>query len=129
MWTIEVDYQTGDSFHTEEILKEQIGLCWTNKKDAIAVLKIIEEHTEYDDLTNCNYYGNLSEKKQKDRIAELKKRDWFSEQWGSHTMHVINNDGERVYQSAFWAGYFETLHEARVVAVESEDDECVFRPY
>jgi len=128
MWTIEVDYQTGDSFHTEEVYKEQIGQCWTHKKGAIAALKVIEEHSEYSSLTDCNYYGNLSEKKQKDRIAELKKKDWFSEEWGSHTMHVIDDNGERVYQSAFWAGYFETLHEARVVSTDDGDD-CVFRPH
>ena len=129
MWTIEVDYETGDSFHTETVYKEQIGLCWTDKKDAIAVLKIIEEHAEYGDLTECRSYYDAPDTAQKKRIAVLKKRDWFSEQYGCHSMHVINNEGERVYQSAFWAGYFETLYEARVVSVDEDEDDCVFRPH
>jgi hypothetical protein len=130
MWTIEVDYTTGSSFHSEEIYAEQIGPCWEKKEDAVAALKEIAEHTEFLDLTeNRHYYGPLTKKEREARIKELKKRDWYDEQYHSVVLMLRHDTGERKYQSAFWAGHFETLHEARVVAVNNEEDECVFRPH
>lgn len=120
MWTIKIDYATGSSFHNEDISDEDIGYCWENVENAKLALENIKEVTEYDELTQGSYWGNLSETQRRARVKKLEKRPWFNKEYPTYSFKTLGNEGKTVDISVFWIGYFETLHEARVVAVEDE---------
>lgn len=129
-WTIEIDYTTGSSFHTEDCTGEEVGYVWERKEDAIAALKDIEEHYELYKIRDDRAYRWHPEKKDEieARRKELKKRPWCAKQYTDHSLLVIDNDGERRNIHVFWTGYFETLNEARVVSVDPDLNDMVFRP-
>lgn len=130
MWTIEMDYETGDSFRSERREGEQIGPVWETKQEAQLALAEIKEHYTYYQIINRMgwEYRNMPEYKRRDYEKKAKTKPWYAEMHGCMLLQLKHSDGERKYCSAFWCGYFETLYEARVVAVNEPDSADVFRP-
>lgn len=127
MYTIEVDFKTGDSFNSEEVVGRRIGLCWHDKTLARKALQSIKEHYEL----YQEYEGYLGRSRD-DVFAEVKTKAWFrheDESWmifegdWCTVCYVEMDDGTyRNVGTGMWCGYFEQLHCARVV-VEDEQDE------
>ena len=93
-YDIEIDYTTGNSFNSERINGESVGIVTTDLAKAKENLKRIKEH-----------YENDSE------IPDYGKR---------YELVLLTDDGERTI-TPFWIGYFETLHGAKV-AVAGDND-------
>lgn len=127
MYTINIEYTTGDSFGSR-MENSGIDLSWTNLEIAKANLIRIKEHNEYYKKTN-NYYAKPDlEKLQK----EAETKDWFTNsQAESRSEAVFQNeysvmlqldDGTFHKYYTFWIGYFEHLESAEVVIEKTEDD-------
>lgn len=107
-FTIQITYQTGNSFGTEE-QTEDVGPTW-DLPDAKQALKDIVAHNEATQAVN----GSWSKVKEED----YKNESWYIKEFW---VYALLAGGKHVH--AFWHGYFETLLEARVVPVEELDDE------
>ena len=101
MYDILIDYRTGDSFGSEEIVDESTGFVTKSLDTAKENLRRIAEHYK-------KYHDNY------DYDAD----DRFS-------LELLTDSGVRSI-NPFWLGYFETLHEARIVSIECDD--LTFRP-
>jgi len=98
-YEIHIHYTTGDSFNTEEIYGESIGIVTTDIDKAKENLKrIAENHNSYINDVSGKYDFKLS---------------------------LLTDDGERQV-TPFWIGYFETLHKAEIVTIG--DDSMKFEP-
>ncbi len=120
MYTIKVDYRTGDSFHTEEN-SDELGICWESKDLAKQALKDIKEH--YDTWEVCGYSVSVD-----DKYKESKKHPWHYEykefnqkDMSGYSLSLEGDDGERHQVSCFWVGYFEHLLGAEIV-IDGDDD-------
>jgi hypothetical protein len=91
IYDIEIDYQTGDSFHTEEITGESLGIVTSDLDKAKENLKRIKER----------YIKN--------RGGEY-----------DESLLTLLTDGENRVIHPFWEGYFETLRGARITAEDSD---------
>lgn len=88
MYDIEIDYGTGNSFHSERIRDERIGIVVSDIETATKNLNRIKKHyKQYEDNPN---FGK------------------------KYSLKLLTDDGERTI-IPFWIGYFETLYAARVV--------------
>jgi len=101
MYTININYQTGSSFHTEDC-EEKIGCCWESKDLARKALKAIREH--YKVFNSRGFRDNRTEK---DKNKEASKFDWYDEEYPEYNLQLEVDSGEKVRISAFWIGYFE----------------------
>lgn len=124
-YSINIDYTTGHSQHSERVFQE-VGMNWDNIKKAKKSLVMISEHyaafKEYDDL------------RYEERAAfkdTLRGKPWFvgalddSMGWEGDWLNQVvieKDDGSRYPIDVFWIGHFETLHMAEVcIAEESEN--------
>lgn len=137
MYTIEIDYTTGNSFNSEDITGERIALCWEDKELARAALKVIQEHYElYQEKQSCSWSSKRTRTNEQ-IFKEVKKKDWYrpnpNDSWAVKEDHwpyccyVKMDDGQYRKMDAFWIGYFESLHEARVVCDEDDQDKVTFQ--
>jgi hypothetical protein len=127
VYTIEVTYQTGDSFNTETCT-DTIGLVWEDKQLARKALQAIKENnTLY--LEKESYGGRGRD----DIYKDVLKCDWYKPEgedesdpyWWNWVCKVEMDDVTfRNVPTRMWQGYFETLHEARVVC-EQDDEDCI----
>lgn len=102
MYKIEISYQTGDSFKTEDA-EQFIEYIWNDIKVVEQNLLRIKEHYEwYQDAQKRFNTKNLVKPK-----FVHDKHDW--------SLLLVMDDGQEVYYSCFWIGYFETLYAAKVV--------------
>lgn len=92
-YDILIDYTTGDSFRSERIQGESVGIMTSDLNKAKENLRRIEDH-----------YKNHSEDVD------------FGARW---SLKLLTDDGEREI-TPFWVGYFETLHGGRIVAEDPE---------
>ncbi len=123
MYTIEVCYTTGDSFNTESHIEEKIGCCWKSKELAKKGLQAIKEH--YNIFSSRGFRDNRSpEEKNKEAV----KFDWYNDAkhdgfiYPEFSLLLDIDDGTKQITNVFWIGYFETLHGARIVADEDDED-------
>lgn len=91
MYDIEIDYTTGSSFGSERITNESVGIVTTSLEKATENLKRIRDH--YKRYRGSENYG-------------------YHDEW--YEISLLTDDGERKVR-AFWIGYFEKLHSARIV--------------
>lgn len=117
MWTIEVDYTTGNSFNTERGV-EEIGCVFEQLDDAKTALGYIKEH-----YAAYKHYDAPSYRVDKPfKEDTIKGRPWYSKDYWTGTMFVpIGTEEQKIY--AFWTGYFETLHGAKIRALGDSDME------
>ena len=100
MYTIKIDYITGNSFGTHNE-KDFIGYAWNSFEKAMQAANVITEHDKYFTAKNSfNYqrYGAIEP-----GVNELLERH------GEWSVPVEGDDGKIVEIHAFWRGYFERL--------------------
>jgi len=91
---IMIDYTTGDSFNSERIEEEPLGIVNEDMDKAKENLDRIQAHWKK--------YGNKG----------------YDED--AHDLKLIMDDGEERTINPFWMGYFENLHGAKIVVQEPE---------
>ena len=90
-YDILIDYTTGDSFSSQRVYGESVGIVTSTLDDAKENLKRIKK--QYEHYENDSTY-----------------RD---------SLDLLSEDGVRTI-SPFWIGYFETLHGAKIAPVMDE---------
>ena len=127
MYTIEITYDTGDSFSQRFGLKTTVG-SWNSKDLAIKNAKIIKEHYEiykridgWDDPISEDEAINII--KTKEWCPEFqfdKERDYLRSYIMLHSVKLQLDSGDWFqYGVSTWCGYFESLEGIRIVP---EDD-------
>lgn len=89
MYDIEIDYTTGDSFGSERIEGESVGIVTSDLDKAKENLRRIKAHYE-------KYACDSDTPDERYELA------------------LLTDEGERTI-FPFWTGYFETLHGAMIV--------------
>ena len=93
MYTILIDYTTGNSFNSERISEEELGIVVSSLDMAKENLKRIKEHyKKYSDSPNRGDHYKLD--------------------------LLTDKDERTIYP--FWIGYFETLHGAKIQNLEED---------
>ena len=146
-YKIEIEYSTGNSFHNEET-SDIIELYWNNLDIAKANLNRIKEHynmyNEVDSyLSNKSYIEILEENKHKDWFVYEPKlycisKDTVIDEKDKHKyepsdikyiadinfalncIKLYNDDGKVFQMRCFWTGYFEHMHNAKIILEDSE---------
>lgn len=129
MYTIEVNYKTGNSFGSHEET-EEIGLVFKDTEQAKKALKALKEHYEFYKEFDKKY--NKTEKDLEEVVD--RKYSWFNYQypvtsydWPMCTCLVECCDGSvRSIPTDMWCGYFERLLSARIVAACDDDMKVEF---
>jgi len=116
MYTIKVDYETGDSFHYKDT-SDIVGCCWKSKELARKALQSIKEHYRVFDEYRASH---------EEMYNKAQEYDWcIKERWSGEARHglmVEIDDGSMTRISCFWEGYFETLYGAEII-VEGDDED------
>ncbi len=99
-YDIEINYQTGDSFNSERVTNESLGIITTDINKAKENLKRIKEHY-------VKYKGSSCSTDE------------------GYRLNLLTDDGEREIRP-FWIGYFKTLYGAKIVTDKDTDMEFTF---
>ena len=108
---IEIYYQTGDSFSSEDIT-DYIEHEWSNLEMAKKCIKRIKNNNEFY-LEHQNQYRKPT--------ANLPEGVVWDEQYRMIMLELLDDNGKPFLHSAFWQGYFEKLHHAKITFKEDED--------
>lgn len=130
MYTIKIDYRTGDSFNTYDTDTTLSGE-WTLEVAKENLKRIKSHYTLYQN--RHNYYSMGMQVKGKDIVEDAKKEPWFYTGDGCHgnweyELYLLENDGSSKSHSTLWIGYFERLISAKIISKIPEDDEMSFTP-
>jgi hypothetical protein len=117
-YTIEIHYQTGDSFHTEECVKS-IEPTWENLEMAKQSLKRIKNHYEYQ-REHCDIWS--------DPKKPLPEGVEWNKKYRVIMLVLIDDNGNPFYYSDFWTGHFEQLHEAKIIISQEDLGDYSYRP-
>ncbi len=102
MFTITVEYETGNSFGSSTE-SEAVGHVWKNIDAAIESLKRIREH------------GKWTNEGAKDT---QRKKAWFvgskESYQNEYAVICVDDKMNPIKLSAFWAGYFEKFYDAKI---------------
>lgn len=127
MYTIEVSYETGNSFGRENEI-DTIGLQWEDKQLARKALQNIKEHYK---LYQENENSWRRERTSEQILAEVVTKDWYVNankcEWdlkhpSFHLCAAQLDNGDWRNLPMFWIGYFESLREAKVISVGDDED-------
>lgn len=117
LYTIAIDYTTGDSFGHERTT-ECVGCSWTDINKAKDALKRIEAHYRAYREGRREYTAEAK------FVEAICKEPWFWDEDGcelwKYGLLVEKDDGSIQQLSAFWVGHFETLHSAEIIVDEPE---------
>ena len=123
-YKIQINYDTGDSFHNETDCTETLNMSWDNLDKAKQALKDIKEHHEFYMFMKQTYEASKSQQEKYQRKA--RRKPWHcgenKDQYEFYGLMLENDEGERVHESAFWCGYFESLNGAEIIVPIDEDD-------
>lgn len=121
-YTININYDTGDSFNQYPNQEETISLEWDNLDIAKENLISIKEHYNLYRASNSFYRKDL-EKYQE----EYKDREWrvgdYNTFENSNSIKLKADNGNYMTLHCFWCGYFESLNYAEVILVNKQDDD------
>jgi len=95
IYEIQIDYTTGDSFHSNRIYEEPLGIVNEDIDNAKENLDRIQKHWKK--------YGNKG----------------YNED--GYELDMVIDDGTVRTILPFWVGYFERLHGAKIVTIEGDD--------
>jgi len=130
MYTIEVRYETGNSFGREE-QTDTIGLQWEDKTLARKALNTLKENYDLykEKESSCRRSRPkseiMTEAMSKEWYAKSPKTDYDLRNPSLYNCAVEMDNGEwRDLPVNMWCGYFETLYEAKVISV-GDDEDCV----
>jgi len=115
MYTIKVDYETGDSFHREDATTTEGK--FENLEIAKENLERIRIHYEYYRYRN-SYSYNLKKKDKKKRLPDFIVIDKPSELI-CLKLKADNGNEYQIYPP--WCGYFERLYSAEVIILQKEE--------
>ena len=127
MFTIFLEYTTGDTFHTEET-STTLEAEWTLDVAKENLKRIKEHYKAYQDRNG--YASCMMGKRENDLLEKIKNERWFIQQkvgswtlgW-EHSVRLLENDGSTNDYSCDWCGYFETLHGGRIVGCKPNGDD------
>lgn len=111
MYTINIEYTTGDSFNSERT-ESTISAVWKDKDLARKALKDIKAHYEF--ITSKDKWG-ITPRERDLIIKSTEKETWYDKEFPDYVLNILLDDGTYLKINAFWSGYFETLHVAEVV--------------
>lgn len=102
-YIIKINYNTGDSFHTEEGLEDEIDLNWTKIKIVEENLKRIKEHYEW--ILSQDSYSK-----------KIDKPKWLFREISEHrtSINFMLDNGKEHLLSCCWLGYFNSLNFAEI---------------
>jgi len=109
MYTIKIDYITGNSFGSEEATG-LVGASWNNIKMAKEALKAIKEHQEY--VENLHKLHPNKEK--------YTNRSWFVQKNPEYLMYLRDDFEHKRIISCFWVGYFEHIQSAEIIQEDND---------
>lgn len=113
-YSIEVHYTTGDTENCYDVLNT-IDIQWSSKEEAVAALQCLKEHwVFYMKQDNCYT------KEHETIVENAKQKEWFDPISPAYSFLVKVGDVTVPLRTP-WNGYFETLHNARVVAVDNPE--------
>ena len=125
MYTILIDYQTGNSFNTFTET-QTIGYSFDTIEKARLVLRYIKE--QYRMYCEMKEWRPFSKRKgsslEKDVINKYKDHPWFNSEYPTHSIKYLDR-----FIDSFWLGYFEILNSAKIVLDDINDDEDQFTGY
>lgn len=125
-YIIKVDYTTGNSFGTEEVIGEEVDpFEWESLEVAKINLKRIKEHYEWKTLYNKwenRAYGAPKKKPEPPSWRKVKTTDWSSTREISDLMNFVLDNGEEVQFWPPWCGYFETLNSAQITYKDNDNE-------
>lgn len=114
MYSIEVTYDTGDSFHQEYDVKHMIGeVEWKSLKKAKQALKDLEAHYHWYMIIHKEW--NVDNNDRKRATNKAKKCAWYSHEYPDFTILLANDDGIRVPIRSCWTGYFDSMTGADII--------------
>lgn len=124
MFTINIEYTTGDSFGSSET-SDTVSAVWQDKQLARKALQDIKAHYEF--YTARDRWGVTPRERS---IIEQKARQstWYDEPYPEFSIKLLMDDGTYLKVHCFWTGYFETLHKAEVVVHTDSDgnsEDCI----
>lgn len=128
MFTIEIDYSTGNSFGTYQETST-VEFVWSKLEDAKLALEYIKQHHEFYTRYRAagryaGYHGSTDTAET--ILQEAKGKPWyvesrFSTGFNEFSLKVPSDDAEHNQLSVFWHGYFETLHGAEIVKADGNN--------
>lgn len=131
-----VDYTTGDSEGSSEVLHEDMGVVFDDLETARKGLAMVSEHLVWSNRFSEAFHARYSESSEtkntgtKESInEEALKKPWGYDfegrgvfgGWRFCIKLPVNDQGETVVVSTPYTGYFETLHKAYIEPLEHDD--------
>jgi hypothetical protein len=122
-YTININYDTGDSFHSEYDVNETLDISWENIEIAKENLKRIQDHYNFVKKPYSYEYRGKSNKEIEEIKKNASKQPWFVSQYPEICLYLKLDDGKKFQQSSFWSGYFEKLNYIEIVVLEKEEND------
>lgn len=126
---IEVDYQTGNTFGSSDETRIIEDLFFDDIESAKEALQILKKHH---DMTQ-RQIAYLPKEEQQEHLVTLSLQPWAVKSSYSPSyefefkVRTSKDSTEWVQVYAFWHGYFERLHEARIVDAGRDELSVSFR--
>lgn len=120
-------YQTGDSFKSQDA-ESRLEMSWEKLDVAKQNLQRIKEHYEMVNAINAAEWEiRMGRGKQEDITVQYENKDWFVSH-EDYTMRenciILYSDNGKPWQFwCPWCGYFERLHYAEIIPVETENND------
>jgi hypothetical protein len=119
-YTIEIQYQTGNSFGSEETSGE-LGISWESLDKAKEGLQRIAAIEKLE--SRFSYIMSEAEKDvEREKLVGYTKHP----KWGSWGLTLQLDDGTEQPVSMFWQGYFERFRSAEIVPVDRSNTDMKF---
>lgn len=114
MYTIKIDYQTGNSFGRED-RSSNLEANW-NLEVAKENLQRIKEH--YQIIKDRNNYVSIGSSKETSLMKKIKTERWYTGKDFEYSIKLLENDSTEKEYGCFWTGYFETLYGGTIVETD-----------
>lgn len=105
-YKIRYNYDTGDSFHIERNISQELELTWSNYEVAQANLIRIKDHYDWFESKKSSFADKI----------DPSGKDWYNEKY-SICINLYTDNGTKCEIRAPWCGYFENLNEIEIIIV------------
>lgn len=116
MYSIEINYTTGCSFSSEQ-RTENIDF----KTESYDVIKKLLSYIK-DQWILYKKHDNATYDEREAIEATFCTKEWFDSRSAFYCLRIVDENGVEHKIDTFWHGYFETLHSAKIVMDEDEDE-------
>lgn len=127
-YQIEINYQTGNSFGSEDKTSTINEISWSDLNAAKKSLKAINDH--YKLYMFFNKEWNANKKQREEALKKAMGKEWFrnstnksEKNFWEYSIGLTQDDGTIKFISPFWCGYFESLWSAEIVSLKPEDND------